>query len=165
MNKVIQNLWIRFISYYIWTTEKLFFYPYLKKFYLEQNIKSPIVLDIGANRGQSIEFFKKILDKPVIYAVEASKNTFSILQSKFKRDKYVKLHNLAISHADDELVFYECIFDEVSSLEMPNIDNKYFKFKSKVLLSKPENMFTKSLVKAFTLDTFCNQNNITKLIF
>jgi len=48
--KIIQRL--------IHINEAIFFYPRLKKFYVSNINKKQInIIDVGANKGQSIEFF------------------------------------------------------------------------------------------------------------
>ena len=55
--------------------ERMFFYPKLKSFYkkaynnlLPKNLVT--IFDVGANKGQSIDFFCKIFQNPIIHAFE-----------------------------------------------------------------------------------------------
>lgn len=38
--------------------------------------KNPVIFDVGANRGQSIEKYLKIFHKPIIHSFEPIKNEF-----------------------------------------------------------------------------------------
>ena len=53
-----------------------------KKFYRKILSKCPTIIDVGANKGQSIDFFKKIFPNIKIYAFEPS------FLSKFLKIKY-----------------------------------------------------------------------------
>ena len=74
--KIIQSL--------IHINEAVFFYPKLKKFYKE-NLKnaSVCILDVGANKGQSIDFFLGINPNAKITAFEPNKKLFQFLQVLF----------------------------------------------------------------------------------
>ena len=73
--KIIQSL--------IHINEAVFFYPKLKKFYKE-NLKnaSVCILDVGANKGQSIDFFLGINPNAKITAFEPNKKLFQFLQKQ-----------------------------------------------------------------------------------
>ena len=70
--KIIQKL--------IHFNEPFFFYPTLKKFYKKVlHDKELNILDVGANKGQSIDFFLNINDKAKIDAFEPNKKLFHYL--------------------------------------------------------------------------------------
>jgi hypothetical protein len=64
--KIIIKVWHRLISYSLGINEKIFFYSKLRKFYLSNDIKDPVIFDIGANKGQSIDFFRGVFKKSII---------------------------------------------------------------------------------------------------
>ena len=84
--KQVRNTWIFLISNLIWLVEKVFFYPKLKSAYNEMNFQNVlpqrelVVFDVGANKGQSVQFFKSIYPKAKIYAFEPSEITFRKLK-------------------------------------------------------------------------------------
>ena len=57
-------------------------------FDLEQDLKvllnreDPLIFDVGANRGQTIELLCRIFDSPHIFAFEPSNSAFEILSSQ-----------------------------------------------------------------------------------
>ena len=75
------NIRIKLIQLLIEINEKIFFYPKLKSFYKNAsiNINSPVILDVGANKGQSIDFFKSIYPDCLIYAFEPNPRLFTAL--------------------------------------------------------------------------------------
>ena len=59
-----------------------------KKFYNEIiSKKNPVIFDIGANKGQTIEFFLKIFKNPKIYAFEPSRDVYKILEQNYITSK------------------------------------------------------------------------------
>ena len=159
--KSFSKVWRNFVSRGIWKNERTFFYPKLRRFYLKQAILSPIIFDIGANRGQSIEFFQSIYSDSVIHAFEPS-NAFIELKNTHSKSN-VYLHNFGLSDCNKDTIFFECIIDEISSLEKPNIHSDYFRFKSKVLLTKPEDMLRETTIKVQRLDDVVSGLGVEKI--
>ena len=79
------NLRTKLIQKLIHINEAVFFYPKLKKFYKE-NLKNKHIniIDVGANKGQSIDFFKKVNQKINFNVFEPNKKLFTFLQNKYK---------------------------------------------------------------------------------
>ena len=51
---------------------------------LEDKISNnPIIFDVGGNKGQSIEKYLKIFDKPIIHSFEPIKTEFEYMYNKF----------------------------------------------------------------------------------
>jgi FkbM family methyltransferase len=161
MKKIIK-VWHHLISYSLGINEKIFFYSKLRKFYLSNDIKNPIIFDIGANKGQSIDFFRGVFKKSLIYAFEPSSEIFKKL-NKYKEDRNIIRCNYGLSSKDGTKKFYECIHDEVSSFEKPNIKSQYFKFKSKILLKNPKEMFFESSVTVKKIDDVIEKYKIKKI--
>lgn len=66
------NIRIKLIQALISINENIFFYPKLRRFYekINKSTNQRIIIDVGANKGQSIEFFLKIFKNAIIYAFE-----------------------------------------------------------------------------------------------
>ena len=81
----------------------LYFFDYFHKkkiikFLKKSNIFSiNTFLDIGAHKGESIDFFSKNLQIKKIYSFEASLSNFKILKKKYKNSDHVVLENIALS--------------------------------------------------------------------
>lgn len=150
--KLIQTL--------IHINEAVFFYPKLKKFYdsnLNQNQIS--IIDVGANKGQSIEFFLKINKSAIIHSFEPNKKLFNFLQSKYKSNSNVFIQNFGLSNIKGELVFHENIMDETSTFEELNLDSKYLEKKAKVLgVSKEDIIVNNYKVEVIRLLDFLKDN-------
>ena len=77
----------------------------LKKFYRKLLSKNPTIIDVGANKGQTIVFFKKIFPRLKIFAFEPSE-TYKFLEKKYHNDKNIKLSNVAIDKKKGKKKFY-----------------------------------------------------------
>lgn len=125
---------VKIIQQLVHFNEGIFFYPKLKRFYRNHLKKNSIsVMDVGANKGQSIDFFLKINPNLEIDAFEPNKKLFVFLQHKYKAYSTVRLHNFGVSNIQGELVFHENILDETSTFEELNFDSEYLDKKAKVL--------------------------------
>ena len=150
--KIIQSL--------IHINEAIFFYPKLKKFY-KDNLKnaSVSILDVGANKGQSIDFFLGINPNAKITAFEPNKKLFQLLEEKYKNNGNIILNNLGVSNTNGELEFNENILDETSTFESLNLDSKYLQKKAKVLgVTKESIIVDKYKVAVVTLSEFLKSN-------
>lgn len=141
--------------------EAIFFYPKLKRFYTDNLKKEKItILDVGANKGQSIDFFLKINANAEFDAFEPNKKLFVYLQNKYKAVKNITLHNFGVSNIKGELVFHENILDETSTFEELNLDSKYLEKKAKVLGVTKENIIVDNYkVAVIRLADFLKEND------
>jgi FkbM family methyltransferase len=141
----MSNLRVKIIQTLIHFNESIFFYPKLKKFYRE-NLKGKDVsiLDVGANKGQSIDFFLGIVPNAKINAFEPNKKLFTLLQEKHKQSPAITIHNVGVSNVNGALEFHENVMDETSTFEELNLDSAYLAKKGKVLGIAKEDIIVKS---------------------
>jgi len=66
---------------------------------------NPIIFDVGGNKGQSIEKYLKIFDKPIIHSFEPIKTEFDFMCSKFRNNKNIFLNNFALGDKMEEKEF------------------------------------------------------------
>lgn len=162
--KILSNIWIACVSKVIWGAEKVFFYPKLKLAYQEishfDTIVQPVIFDVGANKGQSISFFRGVYPSANLYAFEPSKNVFNILQSRTKNDEKTSVYNIGMGSSTETRDFYQSILDETSTFVLPNFKSDYMKKKAKILFSKPEKLFTLVRSEITTIDLFVAENRI-----
>ncbi len=160
----LHQLYVRTIAQVIWFNEAISFYPKLKSFYRSQAgqiDRPPLILDIGANRGQSIHFFRQLFADAIVHSFEPNIRLFKKMQQWFENEKDIFLYNKGVSNKNGQLTFYENVLDETSSFEPTNPDSDYLKKKSRVLLVKPGNINkAKYEVAVTTLDEFVAVNNI-----
>lgn len=140
--------------------EAIFFYPKLKFFYTKNLLNDKIcVLDVGANKGQSIDFFKKISSNIEVDAFEPNRKLFYFLQKKYSNLNNLRIYNLGVSNISGELVFHENILDETSTFEEFNPDSKYLEKKAKILgVSKKDIIVDNYKVEVIKLSDFLAQN-------
>lgn len=154
------NLRTQIVQKLVHINEGIFFYPKLKKFYkvnLQQEKVS--ILDVGANKGQSIDFFLKINAKAEVDAFEPNKKLFVGLEKKYINSENIRLHNFGVSNIKGELVFHENILDETSTFEELNLDSKYLEKKAKVLGVTKENIIVDNYkVNVIRLVDFLKEN-------
>lgn len=127
--------------------------------------KNPLIFDIGANKGQSIERFKKIFEQPNIHAFEPIKSEFNILKEKYYSDKNITLNNLAVGNINNQKrIFFVNAKTSTSSFNKLKSNSKWLKTRSKEL-NISTNKFIKEIVKIniVTLDNYCQKNNIKKI--
>jgi FkbM family methyltransferase len=151
-----RKAYINIISKAIWINEAIFFEPKLRALYRKLKTsgaisKIPIIVDIGANRGQAACFFNRLLPESRIIAIEANPDLIGLLRRKTKQIN-IQILPLALSSKPGILTFYSCVFDEVSTLEPPSMDSKYLRFKSRVLMTPPGRMYKTVDIKTDTLD-------------
>ena len=73
----------------------------IDKLDLDPNTKC---IDVGANTGQSIEYFKKRFKE--IYAFEPNPSSFEILKKRYKKYQSIKLYNYALGNTTEEKTLY-----------------------------------------------------------
>ena len=149
---------LKLITTLIHYNELLIFYPRLAKFYKSAiNKKDPVILDVGSNKGQTIDFFLKHFSKARIYGFEPNRK----LVEKYKKYPNVSIANIGVSDQSGKLLFKETVTDETSTFEELNYDSEYLKMKARVLGVDPRNIVKKSYeVDVTTLADFIKNNKI-----
>lgn len=142
--------------------ERLIFYPKLKRFYQTLLTNETIqILDVGTNKGQSIDFFLSINPKAEIVGFEPNKKLYQKLIKKYKKKSNIKIFNLGVSSSEGNLIFHENVLDETSTFEELNKDSEYLKRKAKILGVSTENIIKDSYeVKVIALNAFLKQQKI-----
>ncbi|HET6244979.1 MAG: FkbM family methyltransferase [Bacteroidetes bacterium] len=134
--------------------EKLFFERLMRDFY-KKSEKINIVIDVGANKGQSIDFFLTINPECKIYAIEPNPELFSLLVKKYSGNANIKIFNFGISDKVGDKLFFENVLDYTSSFEELNMNSEYLKKKAKILGVDKDAIITKSYsVNVTTLSEF-----------
>jgi FkbM family methyltransferase len=132
---------IKLIQKLIHINELLFFYTRLRKFYKKNLNKSQIkILDVGSNKGQSIDFFLGINKNVKIFAFEPNKTLYHYLIKKYKNHSNIVINNFGVSNISGVLDFRENILDETSTFETLNLESEYLEKKAKILGVKKENL-------------------------
>jgi len=167
--KIQRKLWINFISKCIWILESNFFYPKLENAYKELSLTNknsfPVIFDIGANKGQSIAFFRGLYPTSEIFAFEPSNKIFGILKTQLEKfdENKTFIFRMGIGSKIETRVFYESILDETSTFVLPNSNSLYLRKKNRILLQKPENAFVSVQTQVTTIDNFVGENQIDQI--
>ena len=115
---------------------------------------NPIVFDVGGNKGQSIEKFKKILNDPIIHSFEPNKEVFDVMCSKFKKDDKVFCNNFALGNKIENKEFNITEKTGKSSFYDLNTSKEWFENRNKRYTTY---VTSKEIVKVLTLDDYCNE--------
>ncbi len=123
---------------------------------------NPIIFDVGGNKGQSIEKFLKIFDKPIIHSFEPIKTEFDYMCSKFKNNKNIFLNNFALGDKTEEKEFNVTTKTFNSSFNKINLGTDWLKFRSKQYnVSEEGYVSSVQKVNVIKLDDYCKDNNIS----
>ncbi len=119
------------------------------------SIDNPLIIDVGANTGQTIELIFSLNKKSEIYSFEPTAKLATYLKSKYKNFSNVHIFDLAISDELGESDLYTSEFSATNSLLAPDV-NLYQKFNNNLstILSATEKM----RCKVSTLDNWYKEN-------
>ena len=140
--------------------------PEVKKLNLDNLLKdkisnNPIIFDIGGNKGQSIEKYLKIFDKPIIHSFEPIKSEFDYMYSKFKNNKNIFLNNCALGDKTEKKEFNVTAKTGNSSFNKINPGTDWLKLRSKQYNTSEEGYVTSiQKVNVIKLDDYCKDNNV-----
>lgn len=100
------------------------------------------VIDVGANNGQTIEFFLRMAPNCTVHAFEPNKKLYDHLCTTYKANPNMYLYDLGVSDSKGERTFNENLLDYTSTFEDLNMDSAYLQKKSKVLGVDPSDIVT-----------------------
>ena len=126
-----------------------------------KNSRKKIIFDIGAHKGQSIERFKKIFNKYLIYSFEPNPYLFIELKKNYFNDKNVILFNVGLSNNRSTQNFHIYKHDKISSFIPADKKSKFYLGRS---FSFGKKKFEKIIkVKCNKLDNFAKKYNINNI--
>tara|TARA_B100000963_G_scaffold351739_1_gene363802 strand:+ start:20709 stop:21437 length:729 start_codon:yes stop_codon:yes gene_type:complete len=113
--------------------------------------KNPIIFDVGAHEGESIDRFRNLFQNPIIHSFEPQSKIFEKLKNKKKNDKDLVLNNFALgSKKGNQEIF---INSNTAASSYLNIDNKDKFFKSLKTIQKEQ-------TRIDTFDNYFNKINV-----
>tara|TARA_B100001057_G_scaffold481522_1_gene555640 strand:- start:2 stop:700 length:699 start_codon:yes stop_codon:yes gene_type:complete len=124
------------------------------------NIKN--AFDVGAHRGETIDYLLKIRNIKKIYSFEPQVNIFKTLKQKYKKNKKVVLNNLAFSKNEINKTFYINELSSTSTFSKLNKDSTWLKIKNKIL-NKKNPIKKKITIKPKTIDNYIKKKKIKHL--
>jgi FkbM family methyltransferase len=127
--------------------------------------KFPVIFDVGSNKGLFVSEGKNFFPNSKYYAFEPSTHTFDELIKKFSNDSNVFCHKIALNNFSGDLPFTKD-FNVCNSLvikkESDTNNTEKDKLDVRMRALSGEKLKTET-VRAETLDSFCNKNNIKKI--
>jgi len=158
------SLRVKLIQSIIHLNENLIFYPRLKR-YFKSVLKNrePTVVDVGVNKGQTIDFFLKLSSETRVFGFEPNQQLFRFLTTKYHSNNRIQLFQNGISSEKGRLVFHENIMDETSTFEQVNTDSEYLKNKAKILGVKnvEQLIVNRYEVDVWRLSDFLKEHHLT----
>ena len=128
----------------------------------DKTSKNPIIFDVGGNKGQSIEKYLKIFEKPIIHSFEPIKTEFDYMYNKFKNNKNIFLNNFALGEKTEEKEFNVTAQTGNSSFNKFNLGTDWLKVRSKKHNTTEEGYIVSvQKVNVVKLDDYCIDNNIS----
>ena len=157
-------------------SEKIFsfFHRFIeKKYHLKRlskilanytSFKNLIIFDVGANEGETIDFFLSLLKNPTIYSFEPEMKSYKKLLKKYEKNKAINLFNFAFGNKKEKLKLKTNIKSSTSTLSKINTKSKYYNFKSFMLNPGSNNIFlSEENVQVEKVDNFFKQNEISTI--
>ena len=125
---------------------------------------NPVIFDVGANNGQSIERFKKIFPNSAIHSFEPIKSEYEIIRKKYGDHKNIYLNNLAVGEIECLRNINITEKSENSSFNNVRQGTNWLKTRSNQF-NVDEDKFVKKKeeVKIITLDDYCKDNKIDEI--
>lgn len=155
---------IQLIQRLIDINEKIVFYPKLKKFYHKTLSNNPVIIDVGANKGQTIDFFKSVRGLSTLFSFEANPTLAIQLQKKYSGKNNITIIPKGISNVEGFLNFNINKLDETSSFESLNLNSKYLSKKASVLgVGVNDIIDTVIEVETITLYDFISKIGVSKI--
>lgn len=121
--------------------------PYTDIKRLTSRITQPVIFDVGANVGQSVEVFKHLMPECIIHAFEPSPTAYKMLEENTKTRRQVFTNNLALGQTCGTQVFLENSDSNMSSFLRPGMHCW-----GEIINEVP--------VEISTLDQYCKHNDI-----
>ena len=161
MKNTIKNIF-KFLGYKIKKIDKkkINFDDIYKKFFKDQSI----IFDVGANKGQSIQRFKKIFPSSIIHSFEPIYKEYQYLEKTYEENKEIIINNIALGEKNYEKDLNLSKRTGVSSFNKFNLDHEWIKVRSKEYNTNVSGFLEgKQSVRVETLDNYCEKNNIKNI--
>ena len=121
-------------------------------------VNQPVIFDVGAYIGNTVEQFKSSFPESWIHAFEPFDESFAIMKNRLQKTDRVLLNNIAVgdSFAESDSFFVTENEGSSSLLRPLKSANRFWK-------GTPLLMQEKVKVKVSTIDKYCEERNINKI--
>ena len=121
----------------------------------------PIIFDVGAHHGESIERFKGMFGNAQVHSFEADADNFTMLQEKFGAREGVTLNNFGVGSAPGVKMLHRNRKSDTSGFNPVNPESEWVKLRSRQENVAVADFTEKSYeVKIGTLDDYMEKNGI-----
>lgn len=128
------------------------------------DVSNPLIFDVGANVGQSIEEYSNHFSNPKFHCFEPDKTAFEILEKKFSNIQNIKLNSFGLGEKKDIKNFNSYLATGKSSFMKLNMNTKFIEYKASVEGIHPRDYLVDTYNQSIeTLDDYCNINNINHI--
>lgn len=137
-----------------------------------KKVKNPIIFDVGANTGQSIDRFLKLFksnkkEDCQIYSFEPTPQSFEILNKKKNNQVFenqINLFQLALDNKITKSKFYSYNYNLINSLIKIDENSKFYKSRKLAVSDKFNTNFKNEIeVQTTTIDQIVDQLKINKI--
>lgn len=90
------------------------------------NKQNPVIVECGAAVGAMIDLYLKQYSAPKIFAFEPQPQFVKLMKEKFKGQKNVKIHQMAVGNKNKEITFNILNRPTASSVILPTVINKKY---------------------------------------
>lgn len=125
------------------------------------NKQNPLVVDVGANTGQTIDLILSINPNTKIYSFEPTPDLVSGLKEKYKGYNTVEIVDIALADKKGELDFFVSEFSPTNSLLQPNTE-LYSKYNTTLSDTLKNGKVVK--IQVDTLDDWFKNKKDTRII-
>ena len=137
----------------------------LEQYYKEIiDIPNPIIFDVGANKGQSIEKFKNYYKDCILHSFEPNINLKSDLEKIISNHKNVKLNFFGLGDKVEKKEFFKYKMHRFNSFNKIDTEKIWLNERAKTINSSAADLFLNNeLAPIDTIDNYCNKNKIDKI--
>jgi FkbM family methyltransferase len=134
---------------------------YLLKTNLQNTNTAPVIFDVGAHYGESIERFRNLFTESIIHSFEADADNYKILKKNWGNKGDITLNNLGVSRAKGALLFHRNIKHNTSGFHAVNMESEWVKNRSARFDVSPDQFTEKSYeVPIIDLDSYVKEFEI-----
>jgi len=143
-------------------TPKYADYNRIHKHYIKT--ESPVIFDVGAHNGESVERFKDIFPHSSIHSFEADQENYDRLCVLYKNRPGVILNHFAAGSEPGTKTFYRNIKSDTSSFIPVNPNSEWAKLRSQQHNVTPDQFTQKAYeIRLDTLDNYIAQNGLSQI--
>ena len=152
----------KYYGYKIVKTQSRDDLEYLTKFFI--NGADPIIFDVGANNGQSIEKFKRLFKSPIIHSFEPNPHETNSLIKNYGKEKNIFINNQALGDKDGKSEFNINALSGHSSFKKLIPNTRWLKLRAKKMkLDARKYTINQVISEITTLDKYAKKNNINRI--